>query len=97
MILPGEFRKSVIIKVIAEPSMKEGEKVWLAERQHPCGESCRLIYVSRASKHSKEHSQIHCAGKQRTKKHTKISHDQKEKNHELHRRFNKWWVYTQHP
>lgn len=31
MIPPGEFRRRVIRKVIAELRMKDGEGVWLAE------------------------------------------------------------------
>lgn len=33
MIPPGEFRRSVVRKVIAGLSMKEGEELWLAEQR----------------------------------------------------------------
>ena len=33
MIPPGEFKKTVIIKVVAELSVKEEEQVWWAEQR----------------------------------------------------------------
>lgn len=65
---PWEFKQSVTVKVRAELGMKErGRKPDREGRWHPYGGNCRLMYVSRASKPPREHSQIRYVVDQRDK------------------------------
>lgn len=65
---PWEFTQSVTVKARAELGMKErGRKPDREGRWCPYGGNCRLIYVGRVSKPSRENTQVCCVVDQRDK------------------------------